>query len=203
MIYVNSHEPEEIVDNIRNEVQVKTKNFSPGDYLIGNIGIERKTMNDFFCSLVNTRLFSQLQSLKNYYATSLLIIETYDPGFFKNSNVIYGAILRIILDMHIKVIFCQTKKQTSEVLVLIHNREKNKKINPRVLKHRLKYRIKKNSVKKNKKHLLKSIPDIGDKKSEQLLRRFRTVKDVLKADEKSLMEVPGIGKKTIENIKRI
>src|SRR3990172_3370117 len=48
---------------------------TPGDYVCGEIGIERKTLQDFFASLIRKRLFEQLRRLREAYPVALLILE--------------------------------------------------------------------------------------------------------------------------------
>ena len=97
MIHVNVHEPIEIINYLRTAAKVEVSNFTPGDYCIGNIGIERKTLNDFLQSLVQKRLQEQLRRLKSCYQVCFLIVEVFDLRYFQNIHTIYGALLSIIL----------------------------------------------------------------------------------------------------------
>ena len=89
MIHVNVHEPIEIINYLRTAAKVEVSNFTPGDYCIGNIGIERKTLNDFLQSLVQKRLQEQLRRLKSCYQVCFLIVEVFDLRYFQNIHTIY------------------------------------------------------------------------------------------------------------------
>ena len=48
------------------DVELEIKSLKIGDYLIGDIIIERKTINDFISSMINKRLIQQLKQLQKY-----------------------------------------------------------------------------------------------------------------------------------------
>lgn len=207
MIYVNCHEPKDIIEYLRNKTEIEVKNFTPADYVIGCIGIERKTIDDFLSSLIEKRLFEQLGRLKYCYENCILLIEAFDLSFF-NTNAIYGAILKIMFAMDIKVIFSQTKKQTSDILCVIKDNfnKKDNVINTndkpdtnKLLKNQPK------SVSLNRKRLLmlQSIPNIGVKRAKLLLSRFKSIREIIDANEKELSSIEGIGKKTIFGIRKM
>ena len=56
------------------EITLKIKHLKIGDYLIGNIIIERKTVGDFINSMINKRLMVQINQMKKY-EKRLIIIE--------------------------------------------------------------------------------------------------------------------------------
>ena len=51
--------------NIRKDLDCIVKRLDIGDYIIGDLLIERKTPADFFNSLFDRRLWTQLQNLKD------------------------------------------------------------------------------------------------------------------------------------------
>ena len=47
------HEPRAIARHLKDlKVPFEVKKITPGDYVVGGVGIERKTLGDFFSSLV-------------------------------------------------------------------------------------------------------------------------------------------------------
>jgi Fanconi anemia group M protein len=198
VIYINSHEPEEIICLLRKETQVIVKNFKPGDYVLGDIAIERKTINDFLSSLISKRLFKQLNNLKYCYPKCFLLIEVFDLTHLNNIKIIYGAILRII-DMDIKILFSQTKNQTADIILLLYN--KNKEISTKT--NIVDLNIRNPCFNKITIEMLQTIPNIGKKRANLLLSNFKTLKNIFNADDRNLLFLKGIGKKSVESIKRM
>ena len=48
--------------------------------------------------------------------------------------------------------------------------------------------------------LLKELPGAGNKTAKALLQHFKSIKNIVNASEKELLEVPGIGAKTAKKI---
>ncbi|MBU0757574.1 MAG: hypothetical protein KKF44_05895 [Nanoarchaeota archaeon] len=195
MIYINSHEPADLVNLIKCKADVTVKNFCPGDFIVGKIGIERKTFDDYLCSLASGRLFTQLVFLKEIYPKSFLVIEEIDLSVISNQNYFFGSIAYILMDLDVKIIFSNSKEQTSEILSIISQKEN--KIRSRILAdHFLRY--KKKHRKQEKIRLLADLLEIGDGKAKILLQSFSSLSELLSVDKKA--EIKGIGKKTIGKI---
>ena len=167
------------------------------------IGVERKTINDFLSSLVQKRLFWQLSKLKDCHKISILLIEAFDLSHFSNTNVIYSAILKIMMDINIKVIFSQTKEQSADILLILNNKNGKNTYNQKLLAYQLKYKKEECTITQKRLQMLSSIPNIGAKRAKLLLSRFETAKDIFEAGEKELLSVKGIGSKTIASLKKI
>ena len=95
-----------IPDILRLKAHVELRQLPVGDYIISErIAVERKRAEDFVESLINKRIFNQMDRLKEAYERSILIIE--DQGLFLrnvNSNAIYGALASFLIDSHISII---------------------------------------------------------------------------------------------------
>src|SRR3989442_8731175 len=106
-LYVDANEPPEIADLLRGlGVEVERRKIAPGDYVCGEVGIERKTVSDFFGSLVKKRLFEQLRRLRESYPVALMILEG-DPqeiSKFKSPHAILGAIVAIEVDERVPIL---------------------------------------------------------------------------------------------------
>ncbi len=225
MIHINVHEPQEIMDLLRaksGEQSISIQNFTPGDYLIGNIAIERKTIGDFLGSLAQGRLFEQLQRLKSCYPVSFLLVEAFDLTHFQNPKAIYGALLHIMLEMNIKIIFTQSKEQTADVLLLLAGRkmagrkntaaENTEKTIQASAVHTNREKDAHAEVMRRKKQMqfhrrqreaLESIPLVGKQKAKLLLEKFGSLQGVFTASRSELRKVPGIGRKAAANIKKM
>ncbi|MBR9704351.1 hypothetical protein GOV12_02990, partial [Candidatus Pacearchaeota archaeon] len=87
----NSLVPAELINNPN--LEIIFKHLLVGDYLINNIIIERKEINDFYSSLISKRLDKQIINLKKI-KNKLILIEGEIKNIKRkiNPNIIYGKI---------------------------------------------------------------------------------------------------------------
>lgn len=186
----NSLVPSEL---IKKNLTVEFKELPVGDYLIKGVAIERKSVKDFFASLFDKRLFNQLENLKQY-EKSLLIIE----GNLKKDNPLHenalrGLLLSIGLNYQTALLFTKDEEETASYIKLIAKKEKKEiSLNPKK---------KKMSPDKELQFVLESFSGIGPTKAKRLLEKFGSLKKVFLAKEKDLEEI--IGKNSKEFLKTI
>ena len=173
---------------------IEYRQLSIADYIIGNIAIERKTINDFISSMLNKRIFPQLENLKQY-EKSLLIIENYQNMNLEqtnlNENAIKGLLLSISLDYKIPLIFTKDEKDTATFLSLIARKKKTE------ISLRAKIPM---SDTKRIQFILEGFPNIGPKTAKKLLKKFKSIKNIANASFEELTEV--LGKKA-ESFKKL
>jgi Fanconi anemia group M protein len=157
---------------------------SIGDYIIGDICIERKSLKDFYDSIIDKRIFEQLKSIKSNYEKKLLIIEGESGERNIHPNAIKGMIASIMLDYKIPIIFLKDSDETADFLGVIDKRMQ-KIIAPII------------AVKKEKNNydsainLLCSIPGIGLKNANKLFEKFKSIKKIFNAKEDELINILG------------
>ena len=159
------------------------------DYVIEDIAIERKTLSDFISSMINKRLLRQLEDLKQY-PKPLIIIEGHKKKFeFDiNPNAFKGFLLSISLSHKIPIIFTENAKETARYIDLIV-RKKPTSMSLNVSKKNL-------TKKQQLQFILESLPKIGPKTSEKLLKNFKSIKNIVNASQTELEEI--LGKKAEE-----
>jgi Fanconi anemia group M protein len=172
--------------------EIHIANLKVGDYLTSNIIIERKTFQDFISSMLSKRLIQQLKNMLQY-EKRLFILEgnlkiSQENSRF-NLNALKGMLLTISLDFNIPIIQTKDEQETSLYLFLLAKRQLKP---PAELT--LHSRIPK-TKKEQMKYILESFPGIGPKTSEKLLKEFKTIKNIINANEKSLKEI--IGKRAL------
>ncbi len=157
------------------------KELKVADYIIKDIAIERKTIQDFIQSMINGRLKKQLNELKQYPNHLLLIEGEFNKNRFKNQNALKGFILSIILNHKTPIIFTKNEEETATYISLLAKRKKtNAPLNP--TKSNL-------SEKEQLKYILQSFPNIGPIKSKQLLEKFKTLKNIFNTKEENLKSI--------------
>jgi Fanconi anemia group M protein len=171
-----------------------------GDYILSDrICVERKTASDLENSIINSRLFEQLERLKASFEKPMLIIEGNGYDFRLNGNVILGAVLKVYVDYGIQVLWSNDSLETADVLAAIAKREQNRKERePRLLGLKKAYTEYQWQL-----LILSSIPGIGTKLARNLLDHFKSIRSIVTADIEELMEIDKIGKKKAARIYEI
>ena len=204
MIIIDKREKNSMVcaELINKEADVKFEFLEVADYIIGDVGIERKTINDFVSSMLSKRLIRQAENLKQF-ERQLLIIEgfseksLYNKGKL-NDNAIRGMILSVILDFHIPILFTEDEEDTANFLIILdkHLIKPKKDVS-------LKPKRKAYSVKEQLQFIIESFPGVGPALAKQLLHKFKTIKKMINASLPELEKVEKLGKKKAKLIKEI
>jgi len=177
------------------DINLEIKSLKIGDYLIGNTIIERKTISDLISSMINKRLIQQLNQMQKY-KNKILIIEGKQKDLYplKNANAIRGLILSIITNYETNLIFTKDYEDTAQYLITFAKQQ----IKP-ITKISFHSRIPK-TIAEQKSYILEAFPNIGPKKAELLLKKFKTLKDTFNASEEELKEILKIRTKEFKEI---
>jgi ERCC4-type nuclease len=169
--------------------EVELKELKVADYLVNGIAIERKTVSDFISSMINRRLFNQLDEMQQY-ENKLLIIEgineqelysDYSEGV--SANAIRGFLLSIVLKHKIPLILTKDAEDTAKFIsVLAKKKKKDAPINP-----------KKKSLnkKEQKQFIIEGFPGIGPTTAKKILEEFKSIKNFVNATEEELEQTLG------------
>ncbi len=181
-------------------IEIELAQLDVADYLIGNIAIERKTVSDFLSSMINRRLLHQLEQMNQYENRLLLIEGIYEQELYSedenskgvHSNSVRGFLISILLKHRTPIIFTKNYEDTARFLAILAKR-KSKEISVRAIKKDL-------DKQERLQFILEGFPGIGPKTAKELLKKFKTIKNIINASEEELKKI--LGKKT-ENMLRI
>ncbi|MFQ6060299.1 MAG: ERCC4 domain-containing protein [Thermoplasmata archaeon] len=193
MIIADVHEPKRIVERLRElGAEVEIKRITPGDYVIGGMGFERKTVRDFFSSLIRKRLFDQVLRLKECYPLVGLVVEgdISQLSEYQNPGAFWGAFLAITLDEGIPIFFASDYRQTAHFLYIAERRQRAGGSD-----YGLRHKPKLMTVEDQQLFFLEGFPNVGQKLARNLLEEFGSLRKVMNAREKDLLRVPMIGRK--------
>ncbi len=209
-IIIDHREDKLLIRELAKKNETEIKQLITADYIIQgkdsggnnlNIGIERKTANDFLNSIIDKRIIQQLIYLKESFTIPLLIIEgTQNIYAIRNfhPNSIRGMLASIAIDYQIPILQTRNYRDTAALINTIALRmEKPKKLFP-LLKKR-----KPLTLKEQQELIIESLPGIGPKIAKNLLTKFKSVKKVINASEEKLKKVEKIGKKKAEEMKKV
>ena len=173
--------------------KVQFKQLKIGDYQAGNYVIERKTFSDLQSSILDKRIFSQMANLKKV-KNNLLIIEGEKENLRLNPNAIRGLIVSITTKSEIPIIFSNNGEETAEYIRLTANKQHT---SPSSLRPNIKFKTKEARVR----YILEGFPGIGPAKSKILLKKFRSLRNIITSSDAELKKV--IGSKTKEFVSLI
>ena len=194
-IIADNHEKNSLVISELSElgIDVEMQHLPVADFLVNGVAIERKTVSDFLSSMINKRLSRQLEEIKQY-PKSLLIIEGIDEQELYNdcnpeginANAIRGFLLSILLGFQVPIIFTKDYADTAKFISVLAKKEKKEHISLRAVKKAL-------NKKEQLQYILEGFPGIGPATAKKLLKRFKTISGIIDASENELKKE--IGKK--------
>lgn len=174
---------------IKENFDVEFRELKIGDYIVKDTIIERKTISDFISSMINGRLFRQIEELKQF-ENKLLIIEGIskheiysDENQKINANAIRGFLLSIVLKHKIPLIFTKDSEDSAKFMAVL-SRKKAKEIKLNAGKKTL-------DKKEQLQFIVESFPGIGPKKSKELLKKFSTIQNIINAPSEDLEKILG------------
>jgi ERCC4-type nuclease len=184
-------------------VDVKTQMLQKGDYIISDAcAIERKTVHDFVYTLTRRYLFEQLFTMKDMYASPMILLEGYLPIVYKFSHIntaaIWGAMFALAKN-GIGMIHTTSYKETTDFLYTAAKQEQivEKRI-PAV--HQAK---KIDTLQDAQVYFIASLPSIGREKTISILKTYQTPLDALVNVEKWTRDVYGLGPKITEKVRQV
>lgn len=195
---------------VKQNIDIEKKQLVSADFIIQSktadnkiieVGVERKSNNDFLNSIIDKRIIQQLIVLKENFSFPLLIIEG-SENIYKirnfHPNAIRGMLTAIAIDFQIPIIYTKSYRDTASFLSIIAKRLENPRRAISLLKKR-----KPLTIKEQQEYIIESFPGIGPTLSKSLLKQFNTIKNIINATEEELVKIEKIGPKKTKKIKEV
>ena len=197
-----------IVSGLRDMgVKVRVELLEAGDYyVLGEkpVLVERKHATDLVGSVRTKRLWSELDAVKRAEAEPLLLVEGGLALIEKftnwNPKSIAGIINSIILEWDLPVVMVPSQRWTVIYLASLAedlSREKKAKVYP------LRVKEKAEKPEDYARMVVEGFKGVSATRAISLLKKFKTVKNIVNANIEELMSVPGIGYETAKDIYEI
>ena len=201
VIFVDHRESPDVIEHFSGyDCKVIKQQLSVGDYLCSDrVCVERKTADDFVSSIVDGRLFQQLEELKDNFTKPILVIEGNNFRESMNENAIKAAMTSIILDYEIPIIMTKDVEDTSKMIYWLAKREQIESQKPIGIKGKKKPK----DIKKLQEHIISGLPGVSTKISKRILEEFKTIKNFSNATEEQLIKIDGIGKALVKKLNKI
>jgi len=193
-IIADNRENPDLIDYLRKlGAEVTVKQMDLGDFQVSDkVIIERKTTRDFEASIIDGRLFEQAVRLEEF-EKPIIIIEGKEgkPEAERiHQNAFIGAMIAIIMDFNIQLLFSKNEFKTAELIYIIAKREQLQERRPiRFLDKR-----KALTFEHQQFRVLESFPTFGPQTAKKLIDEFGTLERVFQSDEKELAEIIGPAK---------
>ncbi|MFB6180475.1 MAG: DEAD/DEAH box helicase [Candidatus Nanohalobium sp.] len=200
-IYADDRENAVAKELSRSNVEVKKKRLDVADFLVSErSAVERKEASDFVDSVMDSRLFEQLQNL-HQFENPVLVIEGEDLYSHRDihPNAVRGALASVALDHGVAILWSEGVKDTSEMLKALAKREQEKNSEEVAIRGE---KAPKTEAELQE-YVVAGLPSVNTKIARRLLEEFGSIKKVFTASEKSLRQVEGIGEKKAENIRQL
>ena len=184
-------------------VRVYFSKLSVGDYVLSpEVAVERKSIPDLISSVYDSRIFIQASRIASAYAKPYLLIEGDSKEverLTRNLKSYYGAIASVTLAYGLRVLFTANKTETAVAISeLLRN------VRARPVPHQMSETPPRSkSFSQQQAYLVSSLPGVGRKLAERLLRKYGTPRRVMSLTQGELSLTPGIGWKRAERINRL
>jgi ERCC4-type nuclease len=229
MILIDDRENEKVINKMlmragdsqqSNEGIAKVARLDSADYIIGEIGIEAKEINDLYRSILgigrNRTIVAQLRDLQEAFENPMLVVygtklKPWVPGGRPSSQAIAREMARmrsVIKAFKVSFYSRFPKIQYMEFLTMddfvefIITTHTNLTISHRLGKAPEEVKVAQTADLDPRVRALSSIRGITPHHAEQLLDKFGTIPKLLnsRTSQKSIMEIPGIGREKARRI---
>ncbi len=187
-ILIDNHEKNSLVPSFlcKLGLNIEFADLKVADYIVNDVAIERKTIPDFKSSIINKRLLFQLKELKQY-PNSLIILEGISShniyeGII-HENAFRGFILSTVLEHKIPIVFTESEEDSAKYLSVLAKKTEKSEIS---LRQKIPL-----SKDEQKQFILEGFPGIGPATAKKLIKKFKSLNNIFKANEEELKEILG------------
>lgn len=201
-LFVDDREPQEVINYLkRNNLAVEVKHIESGDYVFGEVAIERKTTIDLVNSVVSgsRHLWDQLDTMKRTYTIPILFIE---GQIDHRDRLTMGILTTVILFWKYQTVFTKDKEDTSKWVAALFTKYgvgKTGRIPPAAV-------IREDTPKQIRWAMLQCIRGVGPKTADRILEEIPDIFSALYAPNDLkiyLRKVKGINKKSLDMILKV
>ena len=206
-LIIDDHEPKKIQEQLSKHFDVEVKRLDIGDYVYGDIAVERKEANDYINSLFSNRLFTQAKEMTQYEKRYIIVHgnvyrKLAERKTSNNVKSYEASVASLMYDYLITPLIVNDENEFVDRLILLLNRTKEKETTIRTK------RYKKNRTPREVQiDMLCCIDKVGRKKAEAILDDFNGFRNIWTSPSeeahRDLLEIIGIGSKLADNIMKV
>ncbi|MBI4438310.1 DEAD/DEAH box helicase [Candidatus Woesearchaeota archaeon] len=202
-IFVDAREQgNQVVKHLSSDAEIVMQRLEAADYIVSSrVGVEVKKVSDFVDSIIDGRLLAQARELRKCFERPLLIIEGEESLFSQRNvhpNAVRGMLATLAVSYGIPLLNSRSSLDTAALVLAVARKEQEGGVNSYTP-----HKGKPASVSQQQEYIVSSFPSIGKSLAKPLLRRFRTVRNIVNASEQELREVDLIGEKKARDIRGV
>ncbi len=203
-IYIDGREKSrKIIEWLSSKATIEIRNLPVGDYLVSDrVAIERKTINDFLQSMIDKRLLSQMRELSRNFENVIMILEGTQNLYSQRNihpNAIRGALASIMIDFKVPIISTEDEQDTAAIIYALAKREQEAEGRLVALRGERKPL----TLFERQIFVVESLPNVSAVLARRLLTHFGSIENIVKAGEKELIKVEGIGGAKASEIRKV
>jgi Fanconi anemia group M protein len=180
--------------------EIQSEELEVGDYVLcSGLAVERKTATDFVASILDRRIFEQVELLKTTYARPYVVVEgdVYNTRSNIEQGALMGAMSYISVLKGVAILETRNTRQTAQLLLTMCHAVEG-----------LGYEVALRGAKPKDRFcqsqfLVEGLPSVGPSAAKKLLAHFGSAHAVLSATKEDLRNVGGIGPKTADVIREV
>lgn len=177
---------------------IKEDNLLIGDFVVSSrTVIERKAHGDFVASIIDGRIFEQIDGMEKNYEKRIVLIEGFSDREI-NENAYKAAVATLVIN-GITILSTRNLLDTARTIFWIAKKEQQENKIPLAVK----VGKKPINTKNQKEFLIASIPGISGVLAKRLLKYFGSIEKIFAAEEEELRKVKGIREKTAKSIRKL
>lgn len=204
-LIIDSRETSNLYEYVESEasrlnIQTEKQWIEIGDYVYGDVCFEAKSTIDFLQSVINKRLWTQLDNMDRHYEHTIVMIhgslhQAMVYPKYVNINIpeemlrnkFYGAIGKITLDTDTKLFWVEGPQKAAKIITTIC---KMRPFNRDVIKPTLLKRITTDDLRAD---ILCTIKGISESKAKKLIKQYGSIMEMGEANADEIALIDGIG----------
>ncbi len=201
VLVIADYRERDIIENLKSlGASVNEVNLKVGDFVCSSDGvvIERKTHSDFISSIIDGRIFEQVNYLKENYERPVVIVEGFSDREI-NDNALKATIASLITKFNVSFVNTKNPLDTAKMIHWLAKKEQEDVRQTLGFKQGKKPK----EMRKLQEFILSSIPGISKVLASRLLERFGSIEQVVNTPEMELSKVKGVGKKLANKVKKL
>lgn len=207
-VTIDDREPFSLEEEFRKtgNMIICRQRMATGDYLLdSDLLVERKTIPDFCHSIKDGRLFNQAKLLAMSPVPAVYILEGKNRQFKDTDfsrQAIQSILISLSLSFRLPIIKTRDFQESVQVMLqcfkqLTKDRLDDQRFFPKSL------RRKNPPLHVQKVQILEGFPGVGVDRADRLLTKFGSLHAVFTAEKEELLNVPGLGEKTVDRFIKI
>ena len=180
------------------EVELRVAQLPLGDYLLGSgVVVERKTAADFVASIVDRRLFRQVEALQEAFNRPVVLLEG-DPFAVArpvHPNAVRGALSYLVVVRGVAVVSTAGPEESAALLATMARHVQAGVVTPEG-----RAKPKAATVAARQEAVAAALPAVGPRLARRLLAHFGSLAGLLAAEAGALQAVEGIGPRRADEL---